>query len=73
MSAIYSLAERIDALCSEYLFYVKAMSDGSLEPDEYNTASSYRSIVHDELLQLTGLTRENTHMPNWARERLNRS
>jgi hypothetical protein len=62
--------ERIDALCIEYLFYCYHM-DGHVETqEEYKYMSAQRTLVHDELLSLTGLTRENTHMPSWARERL---
>ncbi len=63
--------ERIDLLCSEYLFYYGLMISGSIATDEeYRDTSAQCTLVHDELLRLTGLTREKTHMPSWAHDRL---
>jgi hypothetical protein len=61
---------RIDTLCHEYLAYIQMTDSGFLTADERREVSAQRTIVHDELLLMTGLTRENTHMPAWTRQRL---
>ena len=49
---------RLQALAEEYVAYVDAMRGGQYaDSDEWQRLSSERTLVHDELLQLTGMTR----------------
>lgn len=65
------MEEHIDSLCRDYLFYYNLMISGQIvQEEEYRDISAQRTLLHNELLELTGLTRANTNMPNWARERL---
>lgn len=49
-------AARIRALAEEYVALVEQMREGRYDDDkEYRTLSSQRSLVHDELIALTGL------------------
>jgi hypothetical protein len=50
---------RLVALAEEYVGYVEAMRTGQFADDEeWRRLSSERTLVHDELLQMTGMTRK---------------
>jgi hypothetical protein len=50
------LAARIAALAADYVALVDTMRGGQYaDEDEYRTLSSQRTVVHDELIRLTGL------------------
>jgi hypothetical protein len=47
-------------LAEEYVAVVDAMHGGQFaDSDEYQRLSADRTLVHDELLRLTGMTRKN--------------
>ncbi|HEU5013355.1 MAG TPA: hypothetical protein VFT66_12525 [Roseiflexaceae bacterium] len=49
---------RLRALAEEYVTLVEAMRGGQYaDSDEWQRMSSDRTLVHDELLSLTGMTR----------------
>lgn len=49
---------RLRTLAGEYVDYVQAMRTGQFEDDEeWRRLSSERTLVHDELLRMTGMTR----------------
>ncbi|KPV50813.1 hypothetical protein SE17_24735 [Kouleothrix aurantiaca] len=49
---------RLRTLAEEYVALVEAMHGGQYaDMDEYARLSADRTLVHDELLQLTGMTR----------------
>jgi hypothetical protein len=49
---------RLRTLAEEYVGYVEAMRGGQYaDSDEYQRWSADRTLVHDELLRLTGMTR----------------
>lgn len=53
-----AISERIRALAEEYVGFVEMMRGGQYaDMDEYQRLSADRTLVHDELLQLTGMTR----------------
>ena len=63
---------RLLTLASEYVQVVEMMRSGQYDGDEeYNTLSSQRTITHDELIQLTGIT-ERSAMYAHCRELLRR-
>lgn len=50
---------RLLILAEEYVSYVEAMRTGQFADDEeWRTLSSERTLVHDELLRMTGMTRK---------------
>lgn len=50
---------RLRTLAEEYIALVEAMRGGQYtDMDEYARLSADRTLVHDELLQLTGMTRK---------------
>lgn len=50
------LAARIAALAEDYVTLVDAMRGGQYaDEDEYRTMSGQRTVVHDELIWLTGI------------------
>jgi hypothetical protein len=51
------LAGRLRALAEEYTVLVDAMRSGQYDGAEYQRLSADRTLVHDELLQHTGMTR----------------
>ena len=49
---------RLYTLAAEYIALVEAMRGGQYaDSDEWQRLSADRTLVHDELLQLTGMTR----------------
>jgi hypothetical protein len=49
---------RLRLIAEEYVSYVEAMRGGQYaDTDEYQRMSADRTLVHDELLRLTGMTR----------------
>lgn len=51
--------ERLATLAGEYVAYVTAMREGQYaDMDEWQRLSSERTLVHDELLRLTRMTRQ---------------
>lgn len=49
---------RLRALAEEYVTFVDMMRGGQYaDMDEYQRLSADRTLVHDELLRLTGMTR----------------
>lgn len=57
---------RLFLLAEEYTTLVEAQRSGEHDETEYNAIGSQRTVVHNELLWLTGLTRE-TDMYHWCR------
>lgn len=52
------ISERIRVLAEEYVGFVEMMRGGQYaDMSEYQRLSADRTLVHDELLQLTGMTR----------------
>ena len=50
---------RLVTLAREYVVYVDAMRGGQYADDEeWRRLSSERTLVHDELLSMTGMTRK---------------
>ncbi|NTU84100.1 MAG: hypothetical protein HGA45_32815 [Chloroflexales bacterium] len=45
-------------LAQEYLELVAATQGGHCDPDDQPHAASYRAVVHDQILQALGLTRD---------------
>lgn len=65
--------QRLLALAGEYVELVEAMREGRYADDEeYRQLSSQRTVVHDELIQLTGLE-ERPAMYGYCRRLLSRS
>jgi hypothetical protein len=59
---------RVRVLAEEYVMLVEQMRSGQYDGDEeYRVLSGQRTLVHDELLLLTGRTREDTDMYAYAR------
>jgi hypothetical protein len=59
---------RARVLAEEYVMLVEQMRSGQYDSDEeYRVLSGQRTLVHDELLLLTGRTREDTDMYVYAR------
>lgn len=51
--------KRLELLASEYIALVEAMREGRYaDSDEWQRLSADRSLAHDELLALTGMTRK---------------
>lgn len=51
------VANRIATLAAEYVAFVDAMRGGQYtDEEEYRILSSQRTLVHDELIRLTGVT-----------------
>lgn len=46
---------RIRALAREYITYVEVMRDSALSSEEYQHLSAQRTLVHNELIDLTGI------------------
>jgi hypothetical protein len=54
----HEIEARLRALAEEYVTYVEMMRGGQYtDSDEYQRMSADRTLVHDELLRLTGMTR----------------
>jgi hypothetical protein len=49
-------AARVRILATEYIELVDIMRSGQYDGDEYRHLSSQRTLTHDELIRLTGLT-----------------
>ena len=61
---------RLRTLAEEYVTLVEAMRAGQYaDSDEWQRMSSDRTLVHDELLRLTGMTRRDD-MYRYCRELL---
>lgn len=64
------VAGRIHTLAAEYVELVDQMRGGQYDDDEaYRHLSSQRTLIHDELIQLTGVT-ERKAMYRYCRELL---
>ena len=51
---------RLRSLAEEYTVFVDMMRSGRYaDSDEYQRLSADRTLVHDELLRITGMTRRN--------------
>lgn len=48
----------LEGLAHEYLELVAATQGGHGDPDDRPHAASYRAVVHDQILQALGLTRD---------------
>lgn len=48
---------RLRTLAEEYVTLVREMRNGQRDSDEWQRLSADRTLVHDELLMLTGMTR----------------
>lgn len=46
------------SLAEEYLALVAATQEAAGEPDDRPHAASYRAVVHDQILEALGLTRD---------------
>ena len=65
-SYLFSLAE-------EYLGLVAATQEAAGEPEDRPHAASYRAVVHDQILEALGLTREDPFdVIGWAKQTVSR-
>jgi hypothetical protein len=61
------------SLAEEYLGLVAATQEGAGEPDDRPHAASYRAVVHDQILEALGLTREAPFdVIGWAKQAVSR-
>ena len=49
--------QRLHTLAHEYLNYIQLMAMPDIQPEDHSHLSAQRTIVHDELIALTGLAR----------------